>query len=137
MDTIADLLDILDKPDRVRQIIEDDLIEIKNEYGDDRRSEIDPTGDPNFNPRDLIPRREMVVTMTRDGYIKSQQLSDYQAQRRMRCLKAQEPPKDGRSLTRFRCLKVNALRLCCPSKILMTSITSSWLRPTVWSKRRV
>ena len=82
VDTIADLLDILDKPDRVRQIIEDDLIEIKNEYGDDRRSEIDPTGDPNFNPRDLIPRREMVVTMTRDGYIKSQQLSDYQAQRR-------------------------------------------------------
>lgn len=82
VDVIADLLDILAKPDRVRQIIEDDLIEIKNEYGDDRRSEIDPTGDPNFDPRDLIPRREMVVTMTRDGYIKSQQLSDYQAQRR-------------------------------------------------------
>ena len=82
IDVIADLLDILDKPERVRQIIEDDLIEIKNEYGDDRRSEIDPTGDPNFDPRDLIPRREMVVTLTRDGYIKSQQLSDYQAQRR-------------------------------------------------------
>ena len=82
IDMIADLLDILDKPERVRQIIEDDLIEIKNEYGDDRRSEIDPTGDPNFDPRDLIPRREMVVTLTRDGYIKSQQLSDYQAQRR-------------------------------------------------------
>ena len=82
VEVIADLLDILAKPDRVRQIIEDDLIEIKNEYGDDRRSEIDPTGDPNFDPRDLIPRREMVVTMTRDGYIKSQQLSDYQAQRR-------------------------------------------------------
>ncbi len=80
--TIVDLLDILAKPERVSQIIEDDLLAIKAEYGDERRSQIDPSGDPNFNPRDLIPRREMVVTMTRDGYIKSQQLSDYQAQRR-------------------------------------------------------
>lgn len=80
--TISDLLDILAKPERVRQIIEEDLLQIKTEYGDDRRSEIDPTGDPNFDPRDLIPRREMVVTLTRDGYIKTQQVSDYQAQRR-------------------------------------------------------
>lgn len=75
-------MDILAKPERVRQIIEEDLLQIKTEYGDDRRSEIDPTGDPNFDPRDLIPRREMVVTLTRDGYIKTQQVSDYQAQRR-------------------------------------------------------
>lgn len=79
---ISDLLDILSKPDRVRQIIEDDLVQLKTEYGDERRSEIDPTGDPNFDPRDLIPSREMVVTLTRDGYIKTQQVSDYQAQRR-------------------------------------------------------
>jgi len=79
---IIDLLDILANPERVRKIIEDDLLEIKTEYNDDRRSEIDPTGDPNFDPRDLIPRREMVVTLTRDGYIKTQQVSDYQAQRR-------------------------------------------------------
>lgn len=79
---IADLLDILATPDRVRQIIEDDLLHIKEEYGDERRSELDPTGDPNFDPRDLIPRREMVVTLTRDGYIKAQQVSDYQAQKR-------------------------------------------------------
>lgn len=79
---IIDLLDILANPERVRKIIEDDLLEIKTEYNDDRRSEIDPAGDPNFDPRDLIPRREMVVTLTRDGYIKTQQVSDYQAQRR-------------------------------------------------------
>ena len=79
---IADLLDILANPDRVRKIIEDDLLHIKDEYGDARRSELDPTGDPNFDPRDLIPRREMVVTLTRDGYIKTQQVSDYQAQKR-------------------------------------------------------
>lgn len=79
---IADLLDILAKPERVSRIIEDDLLQLKNDYNDDRRSALDPTGDPNFDPRDLIPRREMVVTMTRDGYIKAQQVSDYQAQKR-------------------------------------------------------
>lgn len=79
---IADLLDILAKPDRVSRIIEDDLLQLKTDYNDDRRSTLDPTGDPNFDPRDLIPRREMVVTMTRDGYIKAQQVSDYQAQKR-------------------------------------------------------
>lgn len=82
VDVIADLLDILANPERVRKIIEDDLLDIKQEYGDDRRSQIDPTGDPNFDPRDLIPRREMVVTLTRDGYIKAQQVTDYQAQKR-------------------------------------------------------
>ncbi|MBR2960557.1 MAG: DNA gyrase subunit A [Burkholderiaceae bacterium] len=79
---IADLLDILAKPERVSRIIEDDLLQLKTDYNDDRRSMLDPTGDPNFDPRDLIPRREMVVTMTRDGYIKAQQVSDYQAQKR-------------------------------------------------------
>lgn len=79
---IADLLDILAKPERVSRIIEDDLLQLKTDYNDDRRSTLDPTGDPNFDPRDLIPRREMVVTMTRDGYIKAQQVSDYQAQKR-------------------------------------------------------
>ena len=110
VEVIADLLDILAKPDRVRQIIEDDLIEIKNEYGDDRRSEIDPTGDPNFNPRDLIPRREMVVTMTRDGYIKAQQLSDYQAQRRGGQGKKAATMKEGdMDFGRMYCLDVYAL----------------------------
>lgn len=79
---IADLLDILAKPERVTRIIEDDLLQLKSDYNDERRSDLDPTGDPNFDPRDLIPRREMVVTMTRDGYIKAQQVSDYQAQKR-------------------------------------------------------
>lgn len=82
IDSITDLIDILQKPERVRQIIEEDLLKIKAEYGDERRSAIDPSADPNFNARDLIPRREMVVTMTRDGYIKAQPVDDYQAQKR-------------------------------------------------------
>ncbi|HAW44972.1 MAG TPA: DNA gyrase subunit A [Sutterella sp.] len=81
-DAILDLIDILAKPERVNAIIEEDLLRLKDEYGDERRSAIDPTGDPDFDPRDLIPRREMVVTLTQDGYVKTQQLTDYQAQRR-------------------------------------------------------
>ena len=81
-ETILDLIDILAKPERINAIIEEDLVRLKADYGDERRSAIDPAGDPDFDPRDLIPRRDMVVTLTADGYIKSQQLLDYQAQRR-------------------------------------------------------
>ena len=79
---IADYLDILAKDERVVKIIADDLLYIKEKYGDARRSQIDPSGDPDFDELDLIPRKDVVVTLSRDGYIKSQDLSDYQAQHR-------------------------------------------------------
>ncbi len=82
MDVILDLLDILAKPARVTAIIADELRDIKTAFGDERRSTIDLMGDPNFNKRDLIPRREMVVSLTQGGFIKSQALSDYDAQSR-------------------------------------------------------
>lgn len=79
---IADYLDILAKDERVVKIIADDLLYLKEKYGDARRSQIDPSGDPDFDELDLIPRKDVVVTLSRDGYIKSQDLSDYQAQHR-------------------------------------------------------
>lgn len=82
MTQIIDYLDILARPERVNAIIGDELREIRDTYGDERRSTIDVMGDPNFNERDLIPRRNMVVTLTRDGYVKSQELADYNAQAR-------------------------------------------------------
>ena len=82
MERIFDLIDILRKPERVTAIIRDELLAIREAFGDERRSTIDLEGDPNFNKRDLIPRREMVVTITRDGYVKSQELADYNAQTR-------------------------------------------------------
>lgn len=82
MDNIIDLLDILARPERVNAIIGDELKEISEEYGDERRSTIDVLGDPNFNERDLIPNRRMVVTLSRDGFVKSQEVADYNAQRR-------------------------------------------------------
>lgn len=79
---IADYLDILAHDERVVKIIADDLLYIKEKYADVRRSVIDPSGDPDFDELDLIPQKDVVVTLSRDGYIKSQLLSDYQAQKR-------------------------------------------------------
>ena len=82
MAIIVNLLDILAKPERVRQIIEDELVEMKSQFGDERRSEINAFGGGDIADEDLIPPRDMVVTLTHGGYIKTQPTSDYQAQRR-------------------------------------------------------
>ncbi|QEY27185.1 DNA gyrase subunit A [Neisseria zalophi] len=81
MEHIIDFLDILAKPERVTQIIHEELEEIRSGFGDERRSEINPFGG-DIADEDLIPPREMVVTLTHDGYIKTQPTTDYQAQRR-------------------------------------------------------
>ena len=82
MAIIVDLLDILAKPERVRQIIEDELVEMKAQFGDGRRSEINAFGGGDIADEDLIRNDEMVVTLTHGGYIKTQPTTDYQAQRR-------------------------------------------------------
>ncbi|MCS4533757.1 DNA gyrase subunit A [Neisseria montereyensis] len=81
MEHIIDFLDILAKPERVTQIIHEELEEIRSGFGDERRSEINPFGG-DIADEDLIPPREMVVTLTHSGYIKTQPTTDYQAQRR-------------------------------------------------------
>ncbi|WP_314342431.1 DNA gyrase subunit A [Simonsiella muelleri] len=82
MAIIVDLLDILAKPERIRQIIDDELVAMQTQFGDERRSEINTFGGGDIADEDLIPPREMVVTLTHGGYIKTQPTSDYQAQRR-------------------------------------------------------
>ena len=81
LENILDLLDILANPARVNQIIHDELTAIQEQFGDNRRSEINPFGG-DIADEDLIPQRDMVVTLTHGGYIKTQQVDDYQAQRR-------------------------------------------------------
>lgn len=81
MAKIIDFLDILAKPERITQIIREELEETKTNFGDERRSEINPFGG-DIADEDLIPQREMVVTLTHGGYIKTQPTTDYQAQRR-------------------------------------------------------
>lgn len=79
---VADLLDILKRPERVIQIMDQELLGLKETYGDARRSEIDRSGDPNFNPLDFVAAEDMVVTLTSAGYVKRMSLADYQEQRR-------------------------------------------------------
>jgi len=82
---IADLLDILSKPSRVTSIITDELTENMNEYGigskDQRRSEIVHNA-TELETEDLITPQDMVVTLSHTGYMKSQPVSEYRAQRR-------------------------------------------------------
>ena len=79
--TISDLKDILDKKDRRMDIIKNELIEVKEKYGDDRRSKIEYAGG-NFSIEDMIPDDKMVITISHAGYIKRTPLSDYKTQNR-------------------------------------------------------
>src|SRR3989338_1651183 len=79
--TIADLLDILSNPDRLMRVIRDELLAIKEQYGDKRRTEI-VQARISLKMEDLIAPEDVVVTLSHAGYIKSQPLSDYRAQRR-------------------------------------------------------
>ncbi len=81
MDRIADLLDILLKPERVTTIIVAELKEIKSQFGDKRRSEIVANAGE-ISIEDLIANEEVVVTMSHAGYIKYQPVADYRAQKR-------------------------------------------------------
>ncbi|WP_074173465.1 DNA gyrase subunit A [Caballeronia calidae] len=81
MAQIADLLDILARPERIRQMIVEELGQVRAEFGDDRRSRIEMNA-TELNTEDLITPQEMVVTMSHSGYVKSQPLSEYRAQKR-------------------------------------------------------
>ena len=81
MADIANLLDILDKPARITNIIGDELKQIRDQFGDARRSTIEINTE-DISLEDLIAPQDMVVTFSHGGYVKSQPLADYSAQRR-------------------------------------------------------
>jgi DNA gyrase subunit A len=83
MAEIADLLDILARPERISAIIDTELRALKTEFGDNdaRRSSIEANA-TELDTEDLITPTDMVVTLSHSGYIKSQPLSEYRAQRR-------------------------------------------------------
>ncbi|GAA3435639.1 DNA gyrase subunit A [Kutzneria kofuensis] len=78
---IADLQDILAKPERQRAIVRDELMEIVNKYGDDRRTRILPF-DGEVSMEDLIAVEDVVVTITRTGYAKRTKTDLYRSQKR-------------------------------------------------------
>jgi DNA gyrase subunit A len=81
MKLIADLKDILEKEERRMQIIKDELLEVKDKYGDARRSTIE-YGASEMRMEDLIADDEVVVTISHAGYIKRTNLSEYKVQNR-------------------------------------------------------
>ena len=81
IDTIVDLEDILRNTHRVKEIIKEELGQSKLDFGDDRRSVIEVNAQ-DISLEDLITPEDVVVTLSHTGYVKSQPLSDYQAQRR-------------------------------------------------------
>jgi DNA gyrase subunit A len=78
---IDELLAILQDPERLMQVIHDELTELRDRYGDARRTEI-LTDHLDLTLEDLITEEDVVVTLSHAGYAKSQPLSDYRAQRR-------------------------------------------------------
>jgi len=81
MAKIADLLDILANPSRITQIIREELTQIQEQFGDARRSTIVENAQ-DMSMEDLIKPEDMVVTLSHGGYMKSQPLDDYRAQKR-------------------------------------------------------
>ncbi len=81
LEKIADLMDILARPERISEIICEELEAIRAQFGDKRRSEIE-LHTQDLGIEDFIAPQDMVVTLSHSGYIKAQPLTDYRAQRR-------------------------------------------------------
>lgn len=81
LDLIAELLHILSSPERLLEVIRDELALAKEQYGDERRTVITAAAH-DISLEDLINEEDVVVTLSHEGYVKYQPLSDYEAQRR-------------------------------------------------------
>lgn len=81
MKTIADLKDILDKKERRMNLIKEELLEVKEKYGDARRSTIEFAGG-DLSIEDMIPDEKVVITISHAGYIKRTPLTEYKTQNR-------------------------------------------------------
>ena len=79
---IADLKDILATPARVGSIIGNELQEIKEKYDNPRRTEVHAGAIGEFNPTDTIPNEDVVVTLSKNGYVKRVKSSSFRTQRR-------------------------------------------------------
>ncbi len=81
MELIKDLQEILDNPQRCKEVMKQELIEVKDKYGDERRTEIIPD-EHEFNAEDFYPNDPVVITISHLGYIKRTPLADFKEQAR-------------------------------------------------------
>jgi DNA gyrase subunit A len=115
MDEIADLLDILAKPERVTEIIVSELAAIKQQFGDKRRSEIVHNAQ-DLSLEDLITPQDVVVTLSHTGYVKSQPLGEYRAQRRGGRGKQAAATKEGDFIDKMFVANTHDYILCFSSR---------------------
>lgn len=73
---------ILNDPELCKKVMKDELLEVKEKWGDERRTEIDYTASENFNPEDFYPNEQVVITISHLGYIKRTSLSEFRTQAR-------------------------------------------------------
>jgi DNA gyrase subunit A len=108
---IADFLDILGDPERLKLVIREELEDIVAEYGDERRTEI-TASQHDLTVEDLITEEDRVVTISHGGYAKTQPLTDYQAQRRGGMGKSATAVKDEDFVEHLLIASTHATILC-------------------------
>jgi DNA gyrase subunit A len=112
---IADLSDILARPERLTEVMRGEIIEMREAYGDARRTEIS-RDHLNLSTEDLIEPQDMVVTLSHAGYAKAQPVSDYQAQRRGGRGRAATAVKDEDFIEKFFVAHTHDTLLCFSSR---------------------
>ena len=115
LETIIDLLDILSRPERLMKVIHDELKDIQERYGDDRRTEIIKT-QKDLSMEDLITEEDVVVTLSHAGYAKSQPISVYRSQRRGGRGKAATSVKDEDFIDKLFIASTHDTLLCFSSR---------------------
>jgi len=111
MDQIADLIDILAKPARITKIIGEELAAIRQQYGDERRSEI-VVQTQDLSMEDLITPEDVVVTLSHGGYMKAQPMDAYRAQKRGGKGKQAAPTKEDDFIDRLFIANTHDFILC-------------------------
>ncbi|MFO6425031.1 DNA topoisomerase (ATP-hydrolyzing) subunit A [Motilimonas sp. KMU-193] len=115
LELIAELLHILNSPERLVEVIREELELIRDQFGDERRTEITAmSGD--IDMEDLIPEEDVVVTLSHEGYVKYQPLTDYEAQRRGGKGKAATKMKDEDFIERLLVANTHDTILCFSSR---------------------
>jgi DNA gyrase subunit A len=115
LENIRNYLEILNNPDRMKQVIRDEMLEVKKEFGNPRRTGF--TADTgSFDKGDLIARQDVIVTLSNEGYVKYQDIASYESQHRGGKGRLAARLKDADYLTSIVVANTHDLLMCFTSK---------------------